>query len=70
MSEELCALRDMARKFSREEILPVAAEHDKTGEVEKLLLFFLFHEGQIFVMQCSRNYFTDILLGFILYGYS
>mgnify|MGYP002803860245 CR=1 FL=1 len=32
MSEELCALRDMARKFAREEILPVAAEHDKTGE--------------------------------------
>ncbi|CAB4039830.1 probable medium-chain specific acyl-dehydrogenase, mitochondrial, partial [Paramuricea clavata] len=32
MSEELRALRDMARKFSREEILPVAAEHDRTGE--------------------------------------
>ncbi|XP_028408338.1 medium-chain specific acyl-CoA dehydrogenase, mitochondrial-like [Dendronephthya gigantea] len=32
MSDELGALRDMARKFSREEILPVAAEHDRTGE--------------------------------------
>lgn len=33
MSEELTALRDLARKFSREEILPVAAELDRTGEV-------------------------------------
>jgi alkylation response protein AidB-like acyl-CoA dehydrogenase len=33
MSDELCALRDMARKFAREEILPIAAEHDRTGEV-------------------------------------
>ena len=40
MSEELLALRDMARKFSREEILPVAAEHDKTGEVDNLFDFF------------------------------
>lgn len=25
-------MQEMARKFSREEILPVAAQHDKTGE--------------------------------------
>lgn len=33
MSEELQALQDVARKFAREEIIPVAAEHDRTGEV-------------------------------------
>ena len=33
LSEELEQLRDMARKFCREEIMPVAAQHDKTGEV-------------------------------------
>ncbi|EDO34653.1 predicted protein [Nematostella vectensis] len=32
MSDELRALQDMARKFAREEIMPKAAEHDKTGE--------------------------------------
>lgn len=32
LSEELEQLRDMARKFCREEIMPVAAQHDKTGE--------------------------------------
>ncbi|KXJ08799.1 medium-chain specific acyl-CoA dehydrogenase, mitochondrial [Exaiptasia diaphana] len=32
MSDELKALQDMSRKFAREEIMPVAAEHDKTGE--------------------------------------
>lgn len=33
MSDELKALQDMARKFAREEIIPVAAEHDRSGEV-------------------------------------
>ncbi|KAJ7378127.1 hypothetical protein OS493_024792 [Desmophyllum pertusum] len=31
-SEELQQLREMARRFCREEIMPVAAHHDKTGE--------------------------------------
>ncbi|KAL9989523.1 hypothetical protein ACROYT_G004084 [Oculina patagonica] len=31
-SEELQQLQEMARRFSREEILPVAAHHDQTGE--------------------------------------
>lgn len=32
LSEELQQLRDMARKFSREEIVPLAAQLDQTGE--------------------------------------
>ena len=57
MSEELCALRDMARKFSREEILPVAAEHDKTGEVQNYFLrdlatLFNFPSICIFISVC------------------
>lgn len=32
LSEELQQLQDMARKFCYEEIIPVAAEHDRTGE--------------------------------------
>ena len=36
LSEELQQLQEMARKFSREEIVPVAAHHDQTGEVRYL----------------------------------
>ncbi|PZC80408.1 medium-chain specific acyl-CoA dehydrogenase, mitochondrial isoform X1 [Helicoverpa armigera] len=32
LSEEQKALQDLARKFTREEIVPVAAQYDKTGE--------------------------------------
>ncbi|KAF2901154.1 hypothetical protein ILUMI_05030 [Ignelater luminosus] len=32
LSETQKEIQDLARKFSREEILPVAAEYDKTGE--------------------------------------
>ena len=39
LSEELQQLRDMARKFCYEEIIPVAAHHDKTGEVNIHILF-------------------------------
>lgn len=35
LSEELQQLQEMARKFSHEEIIPVAAEYDKTGEVKR-----------------------------------
>jgi hypothetical protein len=53
MSEELRALRDMARKFSREEILPVAAEHDRTGEVEILtFVSILCYLTCIFIFAC------------------
>ena len=38
LSEELQQLQEMARKFSHEEIVPVAAEYDKTGEVKENLL--------------------------------
>ena len=36
-------MQGLARKFAREEIMPVAAEHDRTGEVNshaQLLVFF------------------------------
>ncbi|KAJ8300609.1 hypothetical protein KUTeg_022128 [Tegillarca granosa] len=32
LSEEQKEYQQLARKFAREEIIPVAAEHDKTGE--------------------------------------
>lgn len=32
LSEEQKSIQDMARKFTREEIIPVAAEHDRTGK--------------------------------------
>lgn len=32
-SEELQQLQEMARRFCREEIMPLAAHHDQTGEV-------------------------------------
>ena len=32
LNEDSLALQDMARKFAREEMLPKAAEHDKTCE--------------------------------------
>jgi len=43
LNDEQKGIEDLARKFAREEILPVAAEHDKTGEV-------------IFLMPKSFNY--------------
>lgn len=33
MSEEQRGYQDLARKFAKEEIIPVAAEYDRTGEV-------------------------------------
>jgi len=38
LSEEQHSFQELARKFAREEILPVAAEHDRTGEVTKFIL--------------------------------
>jgi acyl-CoA dehydrogenase len=32
LSSDQAALKDLARKFAREEIMPVAAHYDKTGE--------------------------------------
>jgi hypothetical protein len=32
LNEEQKSIQDMARKFTREEIIPVAAEHDRTGK--------------------------------------
>lgn len=32
LSEEQKSIQEMARKFTREEIIPVAAEHDRTGK--------------------------------------
>lgn len=32
MSEEQKEFQEVARKFTREEIIPVAVQHDKTGE--------------------------------------
>ena len=42
LSEELQQLQEMARKFSHEEIVPVAAEYDKTGEVKREFIDFTF----------------------------
>ena len=33
LSNEEEGLKELARKFTQEEIIPVAAHHDKTGEV-------------------------------------
>ena len=35
LNEEQKEIEDLARKFAREEILPVAADYDKSGEVRK-----------------------------------
>lgn len=32
LNDEQKALQDLARKFTKEEIIPVAAQYDKTGE--------------------------------------
>lgn len=40
LSEELQQLQEMARKFSHEEIVPFAAEYDKTGEVKREFIYF------------------------------
>ena len=33
LSEEQRGYQELAKKFAKEEIMPVAAEHDRTGEV-------------------------------------
>jgi acyl-CoA dehydrogenase len=35
LSEEQKSIQEMARKFTRDEIIPVAAEHDRTGKYPK-----------------------------------
>ena len=52
LSEELQQLQDMARKFCYEEIIPVAAEHDRTGEVNIQILFKFYY---------SRLYCLEVL---------
>lgn len=42
LSDEQKEFQTLVRKFSREEILPKAAYHDKTGEVGMLLLYGAF----------------------------
>ena len=39
LNEEQKEIEDLARKFAREEILPVAADYDKSGEVERSLIY-------------------------------
>lgn len=43
LSEELQQLQEMARKFSHEEIVPFAAEYDKTGEVKREFVYFTLY---------------------------
>lgn len=43
LSEELQQLQEMARKFSHEEIVPFAAEYDKTGEVKREFIYFTLY---------------------------
>jgi acyl-CoA dehydrogenase len=44
LTEEQKAIQEMARKFALEEIIPVAAEHDRTGKYPtgKFVYFSLF----------------------------
>lgn len=35
LSEEQKSIQELARKFTRDEIIPVAAKHDITGEYPK-----------------------------------
>jgi acyl-CoA dehydrogenase len=38
LTEDQLSIRDMARKFAREEIAPVAAAHDRSGEYPRDLI--------------------------------
>ena len=38
LEDELLALQDTARRFADEEIIPVAAEHDRTGEFPRKVI--------------------------------
>jgi len=38
LSPEQREMQELARKFAREEIIPVAAHHDRTGEYPKEIL--------------------------------
>ena len=42
LNEEQLEMQGLARKFAREEIMPVAAEHDRTGEVNSHAQFLVF----------------------------
>ena len=38
MSDDLREMVEMTRKFTQDEIIPVAAEHDRTGEVSQAII--------------------------------
>ena len=42
ISDEQKEFRDLARKFAREEIIPVAPHHDRTGEVSNVLHYHTY----------------------------
>lgn len=70
-SEELQQLQEMARRFCREEIMPVAADHDKTGEV-RWYYFLNWKSVCVFVLGKSSHwpestlYITLLIVSFIL----
>lgn len=70
-SEELQQLQEMARRFCREEIIPVAADHDKTGEV-RWYYFLNWKSVCVFVLGKSSHwpestlYITLLIVSFIL----
>ena len=55
-SEELQQLQEMARRFCREEIMPVAADHDKTGEVG---WYYFLNWKSLNVFLSEENILTD-----------
>ena len=55
MSEELRGLQEMARKFAREEIMPVVAEHDRTGEVKYFDLWWCISLKQLLESDSTTN---------------
>ena len=38
LNEDQQGIEELARKFAREEILPIAADHDKSGEASFLFI--------------------------------
>lgn len=49
----------MARKFSHEEIVPVAAEYDKTGEVKKRIYV-------LYIVHCTCSMSSSSFFPFLL----
>jgi len=69
LSEEQLQFQESARKFAREEILPVAAHHDRTGEYPHQIVkkawelgFLNAHIPQSCGRCCIKKYFNGSVL--------